>query len=96
MPPPQSVNERRLAIVEGAAWVMIRVGAGEAEAKLMLGARVEGCNAAAYTNRIPLTHPLALLHYTAAQGVSVFAHIDDLLSSTNYFHIFAFSTYCLN
>ncbi|XP_064292400.1 uncharacterized protein LOC128675031 [Plodia interpunctella] len=64
----QSTNDRRLAIVEGAAWVMVRVGAGEAEAKLILGARVDGCSAGAYTNRIPLTHPLALLHYTAAQG----------------------------
>lgn len=63
-----SSTDRRLAIVEGAAWVMVRVGAGEAEAKLMLGARVDGCNAAAYTSRIPLTHPLALLHYTSAQG----------------------------
>ncbi|PZC85855.1 hypothetical protein B5X24_HaOG215217 [Helicoverpa armigera] len=63
-----STPDRRLAIVEGAAWVMVRVGAGEAEAKLMLGARVEGCSAAAYTSRVPLTHPLALLHYTSAQG----------------------------
>ncbi|XP_022814232.1 uncharacterized protein LOC111348018 [Spodoptera litura] len=63
-----SNNDRRLAIVEGAAWVMVRVGAGEAEAKLMLGARVQGCNAAAYTNRVPLIHPMALLHYTSAQG----------------------------
>ncbi|CAH0585444.1 unnamed protein product [Chrysodeixis includens] len=61
-------TDRRLAIVEGAAWVMVRVGAGEAEAKLMLGARVAGCSAAAYTSRLPLTHPLALLHYTCAQG----------------------------
>ncbi|XP_075978367.1 uncharacterized protein LOC142978031 isoform X2 [Anticarsia gemmatalis] len=65
---PQTSTDRRLAIVEGAAWVMVRVGAGEAEAKLMLGARVEGCNAAAYTTRIPLTHPLALLHYSSTQG----------------------------
>lgn len=50
--------------------MMVRVGAGEAEAKLMLGARIEGCSAAAYTARVPLTHPLALLHYTSAQGVS--------------------------
>ncbi|KAF9805392.1 hypothetical protein SFRURICE_018283 [Spodoptera frugiperda] len=64
-----SNNDRRLAIVEGAAWVMVRVGAGEAEAKLMLGARVQGCNAAAYTNRVPLIHPMALLHYTSAQGL---------------------------
>ncbi|XP_060803362.1 uncharacterized protein LOC106132151 [Amyelois transitella] len=66
--PAQFTNDRRLAIVEGAAWVMVRVGAGEAEAKLMLGARVEGCSASAYSSRVPLTHPLALLHYTAAQG----------------------------
>lgn len=68
--PPQSFQERRLAIVEGAAWVMVRVGAGEAEAKLMLGARVNGCSASAYTSKVPLTHPLALLHYTSAQKVS--------------------------
>ncbi|XP_052753477.1 uncharacterized protein LOC113513357 isoform X1 [Galleria mellonella] len=66
--PPQTANDRRLAIVEGAAWVMVRVGAGEAEAKLMLGVRVEGCSATAYTTRVPLTHPLAMLHYTSAQG----------------------------
>ncbi|XP_026314069.1 uncharacterized protein LOC113225833, partial [Hyposmocoma kahamanoa] len=65
--PPQSFQERRLAIVEGAAWVMVRVGAGEAEAKLMLGARVNGCSAPSYTSKVPLTHPLALLHYTSAQ-----------------------------
>ncbi|CAB3261837.1 unnamed protein product [Arctia plantaginis] len=65
---PQTTQDRRLAIVEGAAWVMVRVGAGEAEAKLMLGVRVEGCNPAAYTTRVPLTHPMALLHYTSAQG----------------------------
>lgn len=64
-------SDRRLAIVEGAAWVMVRVGGGQAEAKLVLGARVEGCSAAAYTTRVPLTHPLALLHYTSAQGVSL-------------------------
>ncbi|CAH2048892.1 unnamed protein product, partial [Iphiclides podalirius] len=63
-----SSPERRLAIVEGAAWVMVRVGAGEAEAKLVLGARVGGCSAHAYTTRVPMTHPMALLHYTAAQG----------------------------
>ncbi|KAM3957157.1 uncharacterized protein ACR2FA_008872 [Aphomia sociella] len=66
--PPHSTNDRRLAIVEGAAWVMVRVGAGEAEAKLMLGVRVDGCSASAYTTRVPLTHPLAMLHYTSAQG----------------------------
>ncbi|KAG6455656.1 uncharacterized protein LOC115447051 isoform X2 [Manduca sexta] len=66
--PAQQNTDRRLAIVEGAAWVMVRVGAGEAEAKLMLGARVEGCSGAAYTSRVPLTHPLALMHYTSAQG----------------------------
>ncbi|KAL0882819.1 hypothetical protein ABMA27_016364 [Loxostege sticticalis] len=64
----QVSSDRRLAIVEGAAWVMVRVGGGQAEAKLVLGARVEGCSAAAYTTRVPLTHPLALLHYTSAQG----------------------------
>ncbi|XP_063536047.1 uncharacterized protein LOC134745881 [Cydia strobilella] len=64
--PPQAMTDRRLAIVEGAAWVMVRVGAGEAEAKLMLGARIAGVSAAAYTCRVPLTSPLALLHYTAA------------------------------
>ncbi|XP_045448167.1 uncharacterized protein LOC123656541 [Melitaea cinxia] len=63
----QVTTEHRLAIVEGAAWVLVRVGAGEAEAKLVLGARVGGCSANAYTTRVPLTHPLALLHYTAAQ-----------------------------
>ncbi|XP_023938844.2 uncharacterized protein LOC112046458 isoform X2 [Bicyclus anynana] len=60
--------ERRLAIVEGCAWVMVRVGAGEAEAKLVLAVRAAGCSAHAYTTRVPLTHPLALLHYTCAQG----------------------------
>ncbi|XP_039753391.1 uncharacterized protein LOC120628834 [Pararge aegeria] len=60
--------ERRLAIVEGCAWVMVRAGAGEAEAKLMLAVGVAGCSANAYTTRVPLTHPLALLHYTGAQG----------------------------
>lgn len=69
--PPHASQERRLAIVEGAAWVMVRVGAGEAEAKLMLGARVGGCSAAAYSSRVPLTHPLALLHYTSAQMVRI-------------------------
>lgn len=49
---------------------MVRVGGGEAEAKLVLGARVQGCHPQAYTTRVPITHPLALLHYTAAQGVS--------------------------
>ncbi|XP_050351138.1 uncharacterized protein LOC126773921 [Nymphalis io] len=63
-----SPTEHRLAIVEGAAWVLVRVGAGQAEAKLALGARVGGCSAHAYTTRVPLTHPLALLHYTAAQA----------------------------
>ncbi|KAI5631185.1 hypothetical protein NE865_16099 [Phthorimaea operculella] len=67
---PQVNQERRLAIVEGAAWVMVRVGAGEAEAKLMLGAKVQGISAAAYSTRVPLTHRLALLHYCSAQGVS--------------------------
>ncbi|CAK1551359.1 unnamed protein product [Leptosia nina] len=61
-------TERRLAIVEGAAWVMLRVGAGEAEAKLMLGCRVGGCSPHAYTSSVPITHPLALLHYKAAVG----------------------------
>ncbi|XP_028036000.1 uncharacterized protein LOC114247282 isoform X1 [Bombyx mandarina] len=61
--------DRRLAIVEGAVWVMVRVGGGEAEAKLVLGARVQGCHPQAYTTRVPITHPLALLHYTAAQGM---------------------------
>ncbi|CAK1580657.1 unnamed protein product [Parnassius mnemosyne] len=76
---PQTRTEHRLAIVEGAAWVMVRVGvggvdaggvggAGEVEAKLMLAARVGGSARAAYTGAVPLTHPLALLHYTAAQG----------------------------
>ncbi|XP_045484068.1 uncharacterized protein LOC110997172 isoform X1 [Pieris rapae] len=64
----QSSTERRLAIVEGPAWVMLRVGAGEAEAKLMLGARVGGCSPHAYTSTVPITHPLALLHYTATKG----------------------------
>ncbi|CAH2095846.1 unnamed protein product [Euphydryas editha] len=64
----QVTTEHRLAIVEGAAWVLVRVGAGEAEAKLVLGARVGGCSVNSYTTRVPLTHPLALLHYTAAQG----------------------------
>ncbi|KAJ0176390.1 hypothetical protein K1T71_007569 [Dendrolimus kikuchii] len=64
----QTGTDRRLAIVEGAAWVMVRVGAGEAEAKLMLGVRVDGCSPEAYTTRIPITHPLALLHYTSGQG----------------------------
>ncbi|CAH0715250.1 unnamed protein product, partial [Brenthis ino] len=63
----RSSPERRLAIVEGASWVMVRVGAGEAEAKLALGAAAAGVGAHAYTTRVPLTHPLALLHYTAAQ-----------------------------
>lgn len=49
--------------------MLVRVGAGEAEAKLVLGARVGGCSANAYTTRVPLMHPLALLHYTAAQEV---------------------------
>ena len=68
----QGSRERRLAIVEGASWVMVRVGAGEAEAKLVLGVSVAGCSPNSYTTRVPLTHPLALLHYTAAQNVSVF------------------------
>ncbi|KAJ2937993.1 hypothetical protein O0L34_g14447 [Tuta absoluta] len=67
---PQVNQERRLAIVEGAAWVMVRVGAGEAEAKLMLAARVQGVSAAAYSTRVPLTHRLAALHYCSAQEVS--------------------------
>lgn len=66
--PQQVGSDRRLAIVEGAAWVMVRVGAGEAEAKLMLGVRVDGCNADAYTTKTSITHPLALLHYTSGQG----------------------------
>ncbi|KPJ07063.1 hypothetical protein RR48_04083 [Papilio machaon] len=61
----QKSCERRLAIVEGAAWVLVRVGAAQAEAKLMLCARAAGCSSAAA--RVPLTHPMALLHYTAAQ-----------------------------
>ncbi|XP_072949627.1 uncharacterized protein [Epargyreus clarus] len=65
---PHCASERRLAIVEGAAWVLVRAGAGEAEARLLLGARAAGCSAAAYTCRVPLTHPAALLHYTAAQA----------------------------
>ncbi|XP_034832300.1 uncharacterized protein [Maniola hyperantus] len=68
----EAALERRLAIVEGCAWVMVRVGgaarAGEAEAKLMLAVRAAGCSQHAYTTRVPLTHPLALLHYTSAQG----------------------------
>ncbi|XP_047533432.1 uncharacterized protein LOC125068377 [Vanessa atalanta] len=64
----QVTAEHRLAIVEGAAWVRVRVGAGRAEAKLVLGARAGGCSAHAYATRVPLTHPLALLHYTAAQA----------------------------
>ncbi|KOB69655.1 ATP-dependent RNA helicase DDX42, partial [Operophtera brumata] len=63
----QAGSDRRLAIVEGAAWVMVRIGAGEAEAKLVLAARVHGC-APHHIARIPLTHPLALLHYTSVQG----------------------------
>ncbi|XP_046965786.1 uncharacterized protein LOC124534134 [Vanessa cardui] len=60
--------EHRLAIVEGAAWVRVRAGAARAEAKLVLGARAAACSAHAYAARVPLTHPLALLHYTAAQA----------------------------
>ncbi|XP_032517507.2 uncharacterized protein LOC116770231 isoform X1 [Danaus plexippus] len=63
----QASSERRLAIVEGASWVMVRVGPGQDEAKMMLAARVAGCSEHSYTTRVPLTHPLALLHYTAAQ-----------------------------
>ncbi|XP_064072758.1 uncharacterized protein LOC113395772 [Vanessa tameamea] len=64
----QAAAEHRLAIVEGAACVRVRVGAGRAEAKLVLGARAGGCSAHAYAPRVPLTHPLAPLHYAAAQA----------------------------
>ncbi|GBP16071.1 hypothetical protein EVAR_94410_1 [Eumeta japonica] len=59
--------EHRLAIVEGAAWVMVRVGAGEAEAKLALGVRAAPTTPATVPRCPPLAHPLALLYYTAVQ-----------------------------
>ncbi|CAG9786974.1 unnamed protein product [Diatraea saccharalis] len=46
--PVQVSSEGRLAIVEGAAWVMVRAGGGRADAKLVLGARARGCSRAAY------------------------------------------------
>ncbi|CAG4982654.1 unnamed protein product [Colias eurytheme] len=64
----QTIPEHRLAIVEGSAWVVVRVGVGGDSAKLLLGARVRGCSPDAYTTKVPITHPLALLHYSCGQG----------------------------
>ncbi|XP_048478670.1 uncharacterized protein LOC105384335 [Plutella xylostella] len=61
---PPSPPEQRLAIVEGAAWVMVRAGGGAAEAKLVLAVRGRGCVARVAA---PLTHALASVHYEAAQ-----------------------------
>lgn len=49
----------------------VRVGASEAEAKLMLALRVEGCSALGHVTRVPLTQPMAMLHYTASLNVRV-------------------------
>ncbi|CAH0398157.1 unnamed protein product [Chilo suppressalis] len=66
--PTQTSSDRRLAIVEGTAWVMVRAGGAQAEAKLVLGARAAGASPSAYCTRVPITHPMALLHYAPHAG----------------------------
>lgn len=73
-------GDYRIVLVEDASGILIRIGFNafktrDVEVRLLIGVGVSLWSSLAdYPGRIPLYHCDALLHYTAAQSVSLFVY----------------------